>query len=113
MAPFINLPLDKSVLKPLYSKLLPKLKVNQHFSSIMVQSVALIGGLGLPSLEQEQLADIVGLVISLFPLKSPTSYYLKESLELMQIEVGIDTPVLESNYKKYAHLATLCWLHQL
>ena len=113
MAPFANIHLHSNILQPLYRNLLPKIKVNRHFPSTMAASSPIIGGLGLPSLEVEQAVEMISLVMSLFPASVATSFYLRESLELLQLESGIDSPMLGADFDKLSFLTTPCWMHHL
>ena len=47
----------------------------------MITSYIAVGGLGLSSLEVEQIVKVVNLVILLFELPTLASYLLRESLE--------------------------------
>ena len=51
---------------------------------------------------------MIGLVILSYPVKNSTSYYLIESLELMQIESGLDYTVLEVDFQTIARITTPC-----
>ena len=64
----------------------------------MTLSSPIISDLGLPFLEIEQVIEMIGLVITLFPISVATSFYLQESLELLQLESGLDSTILEAEY---------------
>ena len=113
MAPFTNIHLHSNILQPLYRNSLPKIKLNRHFPSTMAASSPIIRGLGLPSLEVEQAVEMISLVMSLFPASVATSFYLRESLELLQLESGIDSPRLGADFDKLSFLTTPCWMHHL
>ena len=66
-----------------------------------------IGGLGLLSIEIEQFIEMIGLVISCFPFKTPTVFYLKDSLELLQLKLDLDSPIFEVDFDQYSRLTTL------
>ena len=57
-----------------------------------------IAGLGLSSIEYEQVVEAINLFISLYHSPTLSALLLNESLELMQVEVRINTPVLEADY---------------
>ena len=72
----------------------------------MVTIHSAIGGLGLSSLEYEQTIEDSNLFLSLYISLTLSSNLLRDSLELMKIESGLDSPVLEANYTKYRALIT-------
>ena len=61
--PFMSLLLNSNLPQLLYYELILKLRVNRNFPSIMIQFSAVVGSLGLLSIEIEQLVEIAGLVI--------------------------------------------------
>ena len=61
-------------------------------------------------MEYEQTIEAINLFVSLYQSATPSAQLLKDSLELMQVEVGLDIPVLEANYKKFGYLVTYCWI---
>ena len=74
----------------------------------MASLTPIISSLGLPSIEVEQTIKIIGLVITLLPISVATFFYLKESLELLQLESGLDSPILEVDFDKVSFLTTPC-----
>ena len=113
MAPLINLPLHLNLLQKLHWHLLPKIQVNRHFLSIIASLTPIISGLGLPSIEVELTIEMIGLVITLLPILVATSFYLKESLELLQLESGLNSTILEADFDKLSFLTTPCWIYHL
>jgi len=105
---FANIHLHLNILQPLYQNLLPKIKVNRHFPCTMATSSSIIRDLGLLLLEVEQAVEMISLVMSLLPSSVVTSFYLRESLELLQLESGIDSPILEADFDKLSFLTTPC-----
>ena len=53
-----------------------------------------MGGLGLGSIEVKQITEARNLFITFYLSQTPSSQLLRDRLELMQVEVGIDLPVL-------------------
>ena len=98
MALFTNLSLMANTLQPLYCALLLKLRVNWNFSTIMIFYSLDIGSLGLLSIETEQLIEMTGLVILYFLSKIPIAFYLKDSLELLQLESGLNSSIFEVDF---------------
>ena len=72
----------------------------------MIYAYTAVGGLGLGSMEYEQTMEAINLFVSLYQSATPSAQLLKDSLELMQVEVGLDIPVLEADYKKFGYLVT-------
>ena len=79
----------------------------------MVTAPESIGGLGLPLIETQQIAEAISLILSLYNSPSLAKYLLRESLELLQLESGSVNPVLEENYKKYKGLFTRSWIQSV
>ena len=79
----------------------------------MASSTPIIGSLGLPSIEVEQTIEIIGLAITLLLISVATSFYLKELLELLQLESGLDSPILVLDLDKVSFLTTPCWIYYL
>ena len=67
-------------------------------------------GLGLGSLEVEQTTEEINLVILLFDSPALLLYLLKESLEYMQLELGLSKLVLEAKFSLFGKLVILYWL---
>ena len=56
------------------------------------------------------MVNAINLFVSLFKLDTPSSKLLKDSLELLQVEVRLDYPVLEQDFNKYRFLVSLYWI---
>ena len=74
----------------------------------MICACIIVGDLGLGFIEYEQTVEAINLFISLYQSATPSTQLLKDSLELIQVEVGLDILVLEADYKKFGHLVTCC-----
>jgi len=57
-----------------------------------------VGGLGLGSIEMEEVVEVLHLIISMKLFPTPSALLLTESLELLQLEVGLECPVLEMEF---------------
>ena len=79
----------------------------------MITAHPAVGGLGLGSIEVEQIIEASNLFVILYLSQTLSSQLLQDSLELMQVEVGLDCPVLEENYSDFGHLVTKGWLQSL
>ena len=82
MAPLISLSLKYSILQLLYRVLLPKLRVMCNFLIVMNIAHQAVGGLGLGSIEMEEVVEALYLIISM-KLSTPSALLLTESLELL------------------------------
>ena len=58
-----------------------------------------VEGLGLESIEMEEVAEVLNLIISLQSSPTLSAPLLTESLELLQLEVGLEYPVLEKEFQ--------------
>ena len=85
----------------------------RNFPKYIVTAHPIVGELGLGSLEFKQTVEVSNFFISLYVLYTPLSNLLRESLELMQIESSLDSPILEANYTDYSSLITKGWLQSL
>ena len=72
----------------------------------MIIALALIGRLGLPLMEVQQIIEAIDLILVLYNSPSLTKFLLRESLELLQLESGSIVPMLEEKYKPYTGLVT-------
>ena len=59
------------------------------------------------------MVEAINLSISLCQLATLSARLLKHSLELMQVEVGLDISMLKTDYKKFEHLVTCYWIQSL
>ena len=66
MAPLLSLSVHKLILQPLYQELLPRIKVNRHFPSVMVTAHLTTVGLDLSSIEYEQVIEAINLFTLLY-----------------------------------------------
>ena len=79
----------------------------------MVTAPESIRGLGLPSMETQQIIEAIDLILLLYNSPSPVKYLLRESLELLQLESSSVNPVLEENHEKYKGLITRSWIQSV
>ena len=75
---------------------------------VMITVPLSVGGLKLLSIEVQQMVEAIDLFISLYNSQSPAKFLLRDSLELLQLELGLITPVLEENYQMFNDLVTKC-----
>ena len=74
----------------------------------MVTAHPTVAGLGLGLIEYEQAVEAINLFISLYHSPTPSALLSNKSLELMKVDVRINTSVLEVNYQLFGFLATKC-----
>ena len=80
--------------------------MNLYFLSIIVNVSSILGGLNLLLLKIKQTIKVCNLIISLATSNKPSVVLLRDSIELLQIESGIDKPVLEVLHNKYGSIVT-------
>ena len=73
---------------------------------MMITAPVSIEGLGLYSLEQQLLIEVIGLLTLLSLSSMPSVVLIRDSLELLQLEAGISLPVLEADYSKFGGYVT-------
>ena len=103
----------KNILQPFYRRLLPRIKINRNMPSALIPIQFYMGGFKLRSLEMEQIIGGFSIVISYFNSTHQTSDLMKQSLEHVQLESGLSTPVLLASFESYSHLITQGWLHKI
>ena len=72
----------------------------------MISVPAVLDRLHLHSLEIEQTIKVWNLIISLFTSPTPLAILLRDSLEILQLEIGIGRPIFERKYDKFDSLIT-------
>ena len=83
MVPLISLSPKYSILQPLYRVLLPKLRVMCNFPIVITTAYQVVRGLGLGSIEMEEVVETLHLIISMKLSPTPSALFLTESLELL------------------------------
>ena len=78
--------------------LLLKLRVIRNFPEVITTAHPAVGGLGLGSTEMEEVAEALNLIISLQLSPTLPASLLTKSLELLQLEVGVEYLVLETEF---------------
>ena len=85
-------------------ELLFRIKVNQNCPLIIICAHSKVGG--LESIEYKHTIEAINLFVFLYQSATPSANLLRDSLELIQVEIGLDSPVLEADYKKFSYLVT-------
>lgn len=97
----------------LYRHLLPKLGANRNIPAAVRYGPCDMAGLDLPDPYIYQGSQQVSLFYQLYPTDTNEGHLLRASLEHLQLEIGIGTPVLLSNFESFGYLATHSWLKSL
>jgi len=97
----------------LYKFLLPSSGTNRHFPHVVRHAPLDFFGLDLNRCADHQGTEQIKKLLTHGMIDTPTGNLLRCSLELAQLEVGIGTPFLESDFSVYGCLLTDCWLKRL
>ena len=103
----------KKLTTQLYKFFLPKLGVNRCFPLAYRHSPKCYQGLSLPEVYESQEMQKIDRLLANGDTKCLTGDILGASLEQLQLEVGIGSPVIEAPYDVYGHLATYGWWQNL
>ena len=82
------------------------MKVNRNVPLALILIPLHLESFNLKTLEMEQCIESINIVILCFNLILPTSKLLHQSLEYMQLEAGLDSPILLSPFDNYRYLCT-------
>jgi hypothetical protein len=97
----------------LYKLFLPKLGINCSFPRIYRHAPKCYQGLALPEVYESMGMQKIDRLLSNGDTTSLTGDILGASLEQLQLEIGIGSPVIEAPYEVYGHLATHGWWQNL
>ena len=98
---------------PLYKHLLPCLKVVRCLPLAYRYSTTKYGGLGLPNLFIEQTIARLSFLMMHGSAKTLPGQYIRHSMEILQLEVGVGTHFFHLPYSKFGNYTTSCWLSSL
>jgi len=68
--------------------------VNRNFPTKLITALVVFRGLGLRYIKIEQGIESVNLLISLCDSQLLSKFLLRETVELMQVESGLNAPIL-------------------
>jgi len=97
----------------LYRTLLPRLGVNRFYPLALRHAPAKFNGLGLPHPFWEQGIAALKLFLEFGNTARPEQSLLQTSLEYLQLEIGIGSPILQADFNRWGYLATNCWVKNL
>jgi hypothetical protein len=103
----------KKLMMQLYKFFLPKLGVNRCFPLAYHHSPKYYQGLSLPKVYELQEMQKINHLLANSDTKCLTGDILGASLEQLQLEVSIGSPVIEAPNNVYGHLATYSWWQNL
>lgn len=103
----------KTLMGRLYRVLLPRMGSNRNLPCAIRHGPPHLLGLNLPDPFIYQGSKQVDTFIQLFGSATNEGKLLQISLEQLQLEVGIQAPVLSTDFTIYGFLATPCWLTSL
>jgi hypothetical protein len=104
---------SEDITKILYSQLLPSGGANRHFPLAYRHAPFTFFGLSLPRVIDTQFIEQVKRVLVQGALPTTTGRFYNISFEQAQLEIGIDTPILQANYDDFGFLLTYCWVKVL
>ena len=100
-----------NIMWPMLKNFLPKSGINRHIRREVLYALPSSQGLGLKNLYINQGVQHVNEIIEHCWKNNMTGHFIQTSLEYMRLELGMDIPILESNYNKYCdYLMTESWI---
>ena len=79
---------------------------NSETNEQIIITKAIVGDLSLILIESKQMIEAINLCILLFTSPTLSSYLLVDSLELLQLELGLSTPIIEVYYSIFGYYIT-------
>ena len=74
----------------------------------MIERSLAISGLNLPLLEVTQLINMIDMIFTLFNLRTTSNPLIKDSIEMIQLEIGLCISIFEVKYKSIETLIIPC-----
>lgn len=103
----------RKLMGPLYRSLLPRLGSNRNIPASVRYGPLEVAGLDLPEPYIYQGSQQVALFYHLYDTPTNEGHLLRVSLEHLQLEVGMSSPVFNLDFTQYGFLATPSWLTSL
>ena len=101
------------ILRRFYQFLIPTLGACRNIPKALRHAPTSLLGLGLPSPYVEQGSAQIRYLLVHGSIPSFLGDAYRISLEQLQLEIGVSTPVLETSFPRYGHLATDCLLKSI
>lgn len=89
------------------------LGLNEHFPRALLYGPLSLGGLGLPTLWSEALAEKIAYFVHHRRVADDVGKHMAVSAAMTQLEVGVGTPFFQLPHATWGHLATPSWLVHL
>jgi len=102
-----------SATSKLYCTLLPWLGTNRFYPLALRHAPVKFHGLGLPHPFWEQGIAALKLFLEFGNTLRPEQSLLHTSLECLQLEVGIGSPIFLADFSQWGYIATDCWVKHL
>ncbi len=96
-----------------YYQILPLLNVNHNTTSNWRWLLHVLQGLGLPNMGIEKLSSMLQYFTCHWDCGRPMSFQLRRSVELLQVECGLEGNPLVRDIRLYRCLATNTWIKML
>ena len=101
------------LMTPIYKLLLPKLHVNRCLPLAYRYGTHKYFGMCLPNLHHEQTIAKLDIIMMHLLTTTLTNQHLQQSMEQLQLEVGVGTHFLSLPFHPFGEYTTSCWLHSL
>ena len=102
------------IMKPILDAILAKTRVSRNFPHAVLYGPKHEKGMGFTNLfVQQGLSHISALQQYLNAPDNITGSFLRNSIESLKIELGVDHNIFTLDYNDYHHLATDCWIKQV
>ena len=89
------------------------LGLNEHFPRALLHGPVALGGVGVPTLWAESLAEKLSYFVHHMRVRDDVGKQLQVSTAIAQLEVGTGVPFFQLPHEKWGHLATLSWVVHL
>mmetsp|Transcript_5782 Transcript_5782/g.8512 ORF Transcript_5782/g.8512 Transcript_5782/m.8512 type:complete len:285 (+) Transcript_5782:762-1616(+) len=89
------------------------LGLNEHFPRALLHGPVTLGGVGVPTLWAETLADKLAYFVHHMRVEDDVGRQLKVSVAITQLEIGVGTPFFQLPFAVWGHLATASWVRNL
>jgi hypothetical protein len=89
------------------------LGLNEHFPRALLHGPVSLGGIGIPSLWAETLADKLSYFVHHMRVADDVGQQLKVSVAITQLELGVGVPFFQLPFAEWGHLSTPSWVRHL
>ena len=72
----------------------------------MIERYSTIDGLNLPSIEVTQLFNMIDMIFTLFNSRISSNSLMKDSIKMIQLEMGLSVSIFEAKYESIETLIT-------